>query len=82
VLITATASDDRGVSKVEFWIDGRRRDTDRRAPYRYNWSPGRVYKTFRIEVRAYDASGKVATDTITVRKVRASSSWHRKRFGR
>ncbi len=37
VLITATASDNKGVVKVEFYIDATLRHTDLLEPYEYDW---------------------------------------------
>jgi hypothetical protein len=55
VNIRAAATDDRGVARMELWIDGKRRKVVKAAELRYRWSirPGR----HRIEVRAFDAAG-------------------------
>ncbi len=35
--ITASASDDVAVSRVEFWVDGALKGADTTAPYSYAW---------------------------------------------
>ena len=67
-LIRAAASDNVGVTKVEFYINGSLRSTDTVAPYEYLWNPkywGDV-GTMPIEAKAYDDAGNLASDRITV----------------
>lgn len=69
VTVTADARDDRGITKVEFYVDGVLRTTDTQAPYTADLS-----FTFRdngsrvIRVVAYDTAGQTteATQVITV----------------
>jgi hypothetical protein len=55
ILLRVRATDDRGVSRVELWIDGRRRRWSARAGISFRWrpTPGR----HRIVAMAFDRSG-------------------------
>jgi len=68
VTITAAASDDDAVAKVEFYVDGVLKSTDGTDPYAYAWKlPGVRGRTYRLLARAYDVSGNVASSgTVTV----------------
>lgn len=67
VSVTATASDNVGVAKVEFYIDDNRKTIDTDSPYSYNWNT-RDYNdgSHTVTAIAYDAADNVASDTITV----------------
>jgi hypothetical protein len=66
--MAAEASDDHGVVKVEFYVDGKRRATDYSAPYAASWKAPRSLagSTHKVAAKAYDASGLAATDTVAV----------------
>ena len=67
VTITADASDDNGVDRVEFYIDGVLKHTDNTAPYSYDWDSTTVGDgNHTIEAKAYDTANQVGTDQITV----------------
>jgi hypothetical protein len=68
VTITATASDDVRVEKVDFWIDGVMRKLDRTPTYEYAWDSRRVAAgTHKIQARAYDIDGhRVWSSAVTV----------------
>jgi len=64
--VTATASDDVGVTKVEFFSDGNRFGTDTTAPYSAVWNTLDPLSTaydgpHKLTVRAYDTSGQVTS---------------------
>ena len=61
-MLRAAASDDTGVARVEFIVDGKIVATDERAPYiaRVRLPRG----THVIEARAYDNAGNVGTTTL------------------
>ncbi|MEX0617055.1 MAG: Ig-like domain-containing protein [Candidatus Woykebacteria bacterium] len=64
--VTANASDDVGVSKVEFYVDGDLVVTDTSAPYGF----GLDTKTFSngshtLLAKVYDTVSKTATDSVT-----------------
>ncbi len=64
--LSASASDDVGVVKVEFWVNGSRKCSDNTAPYSCIWKvPGPAGLTYTIEVRAYDVSGNVSKQNLT-----------------
>jgi poly(hydroxyalkanoate) depolymerase family esterase len=70
VNITASASDNAGVDKVEFYVNGTLKSTDSSSPYEYSWDTSVEYNgDYRIMAKAYDTSGNVGQDddtTVTV----------------
>ena len=72
--INATASDNVGVTKVEFYVDGVLKSTDTTSPYSYSWDTpnGGAHvcngaHTHSLTAKAYDAAGNPRTsDAITV----------------
>jgi hypothetical protein len=71
VTITASASDNIGVSQVSFYVDGQLLASDASAPFSTTWNTNKVTKTTHtIYVVAVDAAGNTtqsATITVTVR---------------
>ncbi|MCA1577980.1 MAG: PQQ-dependent sugar dehydrogenase [Acidobacteria bacterium] len=68
VIIAATASDNVGVTRVEFLVNGALQCTDTSAPYSCNWRvPSAPNKTFQLQARAFDLAGNSATAAVTVR---------------
>ena len=61
--LTADASDDKGVSRVEFLVDGTVVGSDLTAPYSADWSTASAGDTAAIAARATDAAGNVVTST-------------------
>jgi hypothetical protein len=60
--ITASADDNIGVTRVEFYIDGVLRSTDTTAPYTYAWNTTTVGNgSHGIVSRAYDAANNLWT---------------------
>src|SRR5207244_9060185 len=76
VSVTASASDNVGVSKVEFYLDGALKSTDTTSPYAWSWDTTTATNASHTLVsKAYDAAGNIgtsATITVTVNKVAAS----------
>ena len=70
ITIEAEATDDKGVEKVEFYINGKLMGNDTSDPYTYNWtwSRPRLFHIFRIKVIAYDYEGATAQDSMNVKK--------------
>ncbi len=65
--ITATATDDVGVTKVEFYVGGKLIGTAISAPYAVTWKvPSKNYASYTTKVVAYDAAGNRAAATSTV----------------
>lgn len=61
-LIKAAASDDVGVARVEFYLDGVLQGSATSAPYSYAWDPSGVGKgSYNWTAKAYDAAGNVRT---------------------
>jgi chitodextrinase len=70
ITISATASDNIGVTKVEFYIDGTLRATDTSSPYSTRWNVNKSVPVgaHTIQAKAYDAAGNTATASINVTK--------------
>lgn len=67
VTIAATASDNVGVTRVEFLVNGALQCTDTTAPYSCVWRvPAAMNKTHQLQARAFDAANNSATSTIQV----------------
>jgi hypothetical protein len=71
---SAAASDNAGVAKVEFWLDGALKATDTTAPYGASIAMDGMAQgsTHTLKARAYDTSNRIAdssTSTVTVDKV-------------
>ena len=68
VTITATASDNVGVTRVDFFVNGTLQCSDTTAPYSCAWRvPNPMNRTYQIQARGFDAAGNNATATIQVR---------------
>jgi hypothetical protein len=62
VNVTANASDNVGVSKVEFWLDGALRSTDTTSPYAWSWNTTTFANgSHTLVAKAYDAANNVAS---------------------
>ena len=67
IAITASASDDKGVSKVEFYIDTTLLATDTVAPYEYSWNTTTASDgSHTIKAIATDTASQTAQNTVTV----------------
>ena len=67
VTITATASDNVGVTSVEFRINGALQCTDTTAPYSCSWRvPRTANQTYQIQASARDQAGNVGSASVTV----------------
>lgn len=65
--ITANASDNVGVTKVEFYLDNALKTTDTASPYSYSLDTTTVTNSAHtLSVKAYDAAGNVGTASIVV----------------
>ncbi|HVT03342.1 MAG TPA: Ig-like domain-containing protein, partial [Thermoanaerobaculia bacterium] len=71
--VTATASDNSGVTRVEFYLDGALANTDTVSPYAWSWDTTlAVNTTYTLVSKAYDAAGNIgtsATISVTVNNV-------------
>ena len=66
ITITASASDNITVSKVEFYINGSLKFTDTAAAFSYNWSVPASKGNNIILVKAFDAAGNYSTASASV----------------
>ena len=67
VTIAASATDNVGVARVEFLVNGALQCSDVSAPYNCNWRvPSPPNKTYQIQARAFDQAGNSATAAIQV----------------
>ena len=56
--LTASAADNVGVAKVEFYVDGKLLATDTASPYTTTWNPATVaLGTHSLTAKAYDQAG-------------------------
>jgi len=73
ITITASASDNIGIKKVEFYVNGRLKCTDQTPSYSCQWKvPRKAGVTYTINVVAYDTSGNQSSDQSVVTSTRAS----------
>ena len=76
VSLTAAASDDTGVSKVEFYLGDTRLATDVSAPYAYSWNSASVADgDHTLTVKAYDEAGNAGVAELTVRVANSAGGW-------
>jgi hypothetical protein len=62
VAVNATASDNVGVTKVEFYLDGALQSTDTTSPYSWSWdTTGSANGSHSLTAKAYDAALNSAT---------------------
>ncbi|WP_224368939.1 Ig-like domain-containing protein [Hyalangium versicolor] len=67
VKLSATASDDLMVSKVEFYVDGELLGTDTTAPYEFSWNSNDAYNgPATITARAFDSGCNSADASVSV----------------
>jgi pseudomonalisin len=66
--VSASASDNIGVSKVEFYLDGALQSTDTTSPYSWSWNTATAANgSHSLFSKAYDAAGNIGTSsTVTV----------------
>lgn len=71
--VNATAGDNVGVAKVEFYVNGTLRSTDTAAPYNFAWNTATFANgSYTLSAKAYDAAGNVgqsASVTVTVNNI-------------
>ncbi len=67
VTITANASDNVGVTRVDFLVNGALQCSDTTAPYSCNWRvPAAMNKAYQLQARAFDLAGNSTTAGIQV----------------
>jgi hypothetical protein len=78
VAVTATATDNVGVSKVEFYVNNVLKATDTASPYTFNWDTSTSANgSYTLTAKAYDAASNVSSAAVTVTVNNASliSAW-------
>jgi fibronectin type 3 domain-containing protein len=64
ISVTASASDNVGVTKVEFYLDGALQSTDLSSPYSWSWNTTTAANGSQaLTSKAYDAANNVGTST-------------------
>jgi len=83
VTIQVNATDNVGVIRVEFYIDGNKIGEDISSPYEYNWDTDSYANGIHlVMVKAYDNTGNVGeSPVITVNVQNALSSLWKRTFG-
>jgi hypothetical protein len=76
VSVTASASDNVGVTKVEFYLDGALKSTDTTSPYAWSWDTTTAANgSHSLVSKAYDAANNVGTSaTVSVTVSNSTSS--------
>lgn len=74
VNVTATATDNVAVTKVEFFVNGVLKSSDTSAPYEYSWDSKSVQNgNVSLMAKAYDAAGNTASDTVQAKVANGDS---------
>lgn len=74
VTVTATATDNVGVTSIQIYIDGVLKSSGTTSPFNYTWNSTTVTNgSHTIYSKAYDAAGNVGTSTTITVKVNNSS---------
>lgn len=64
VSVTASASDNVGVTKVEFWLDGVLKSTDTSSPYAWSWDTTTATNAAHtLQSKAYDAANNIGSSS-------------------
>jgi hypothetical protein len=64
VSVNASASDNVGVTKVEFYVNGTLQATDTSTPYLYSWNTSSLTAgSYTLMAKAYDAAGNIGKTT-------------------
>lgn len=75
--IQTEATDNRKVSAVEFYIDGKLNRIDAQYPYTYSWNTKNLSKgEHKIKVVAYDQNNNSAADEIIVNKSKSTPFYY------
>ena len=63
VTISANASDNVGVTRVDFLVNGTVASSDNASPYSYSWNTSGLIGSQVLSTKAYDAAGNVGVST-------------------
>ena len=65
--VDVDATDNIGVARVELWINNTNIATDTSSPFAFSWdTTGAANGTAKVEARAYDTSGNLASTSVSV----------------
>ena len=65
VSVSASASDNVGVTRLEFYVNGALQSTDTTTPYLYSWNTSALAAgSYALSAKAYDAAGNVGTSGV------------------
>jgi hypothetical protein len=64
ITVSAQASDNIGVAKVELWVNGKLTNTDTSAPYSFKLNVNKLRGEVAIAARAFDAAGNMTSTSI------------------
>jgi hypothetical protein len=65
ITVSASASDNVGVTRVELFVDGSLAGTDTSSPYSFSWNTTGVPNgSHSLQTRAYDAAGNVGSSAV------------------
>jgi hypothetical protein len=65
--ITAEANDDKGITKVEFYINNELKNTDTSFPYGYSWDTSQYSNgTYTITAKAYDTANQTMSSQMSL----------------
>lgn len=64
VNISVSASDNKGVTKVELYVDGSMKATDIAAPFTFIWNFSGLNGIHNIQAKAYDAAGNMGASSL------------------
>jgi len=62
--VSASANSGAVIEKVEFYINGDKKSTDRSSPYEWDWD-GIYIGSYTLKVKVYNSHGRSASDSIT-----------------
>jgi thermitase len=75
ISVAASASDNVGVTKVEFYLNGALAATDTSSPYSWSWNTTTVANgSHTLSSKAYDAAGNIGTSSNVIVTVSNSTS--------
>jgi len=69
ITVTADATDNKEVDKVEFYIDGIKKSNDYSEPYQYDWDTSQITGSHTVYAKAYDTSENVTTSGVITVKI-------------
>jgi formylglycine-generating enzyme required for sulfatase activity len=72
--VIADANDNKGVSFIDFYIDGSKVGSDSSSPYQYSWNTTGKAGDHSIMAKAFDATGNSASSAVIAMKVKVGAN--------